>query len=82
MLVRKINGFKIRDAFTDEVVEDIGGEGLGYLTPRYNFDKELAKLAVGAGAELLLPGTVPSAAFSQDDVQVSWSPSFSLGCRR
>lgn len=54
LVLRRIKGFKICDAFTDEVFEDIRGSELGYLTSRSDFDKELAKLAVNSGAELLL----------------------------
>ena len=54
LVLRRVKGFKIYDAFTGNILEDIESQELGYLTPRADFDKELAKLAVNAGAELLL----------------------------
>jgi len=60
LMLRRVKGFKICDAFTGEIFEDIKSNELGYLTPRSDFDKELAKLAVSAGAELLLNTRVTS----------------------
>ncbi|MFH1821369.1 MAG: NAD(P)/FAD-dependent oxidoreductase, partial [Methanobacteriota archaeon] len=60
LVLRRVKGFKICNALTGNVLEDIKNQKLGHLTPRADFDKELAKLAINAGAELILNARVTS----------------------
>jgi len=53
VMIHKLNGLLRRDAHTGDVKEEVTDVG-GYYADRYAFDKEIGKLAVEAGAELML----------------------------
>jgi len=51
--IQKLNGLARRDVKSGDIIEEVTDAG-GYFVDRQMFDKEIARLAIEAGAELML----------------------------